>query len=387
MPEPVGLVLAGGGARGAYEIGALAELLGALPEHQQPRIIVGTSVGALNAAYLAATATLPTERRMAAAQELWLRITYHDVLGPLWRSAARGAARYFRELFGDPESHLYELLDPTPLGRTIRDAIPFDRLAGVPSEAVDVAAVVATSAATEQSVVFHQGGDAPPADVRRGIEYVPVRQLTPEHVLASAAIPVAFPAVRVEGPAAGWYYDGGTRLNTPVKPALRLGAERIVVIGLNSLARRPGNRTDRRPDVFDGAGQLIQALLVDPLVNDVHTLALVNELVLRGGPGTAEQIDRKVIPYILVAPEDPDEIGECATKVYLDHRDELPEDLELLGRLLDAGAGPMHGELLSYLFFAPQMAKALIELGRRDAQRWIAATHDAGLWQVGQLPP
>jgi NTE family protein len=393
MPEqgrpPVGLVLAGGGARGAYEIGALAELLPALPEHEEPRVIVGTSVGALNAAFLAMTATVEVGRRMEAAEALWRGIHYRDVLKPLWQSGARGAATYVRELFGDPESHLYALLDPAPLANTLARLVAFDRVEGEPPAGTELApppgldsvAVVATSAATEQSVVFHQGGVTPPADVGRGIEYVAVA-LGPEHVLASAAIPVAFPAVEVSGPGAGWYYDGGTRLNTPIKPALELGAERMIVIALNSLARRPGSRTDRRPDVFDGAGQLIQALLVDPLVNDVHTLAMVNETVRDGGPGAEE---RKVVPYILVAPEDPDEIGATASRVYRENQDELPGDLELLGRLLDAGAGPMHGELLSYLFFAPQMADALIELGRRDARRWIEGGHDAGLWQVGQL--
>ncbi|MEA2291128.1 MAG: hypothetical protein QOF17_148 [Solirubrobacteraceae bacterium] len=375
----VGLVLAGGGARGAYEMGALSELLTALGADEQPRVIVGTSVGALNAAYLAATAALPAGERMERAKALWRGIHYRDVLAPLWRSGARSAATYVRELFGDPESHLYALLDPAPLARTIGDLIPFDRLRRLPPGGEDVVAVVATSAATEQSVVFHQGGPAPPADLRRGIEYVAV-ELGPEHVLASAAIPVVFPAVLVTGPAAGWYYDGGTRLNTPIKPALALGAERVIVVALNSLARRPGDRTGRRPDVFDGAGQLIQALLVDPLVNDVHTLAMVNETA---GAGAGR---RAVVPYILVAPEDPDEIGACAARVYRDHQDELPGDLELLGRLLDAGAGPMHGELLSYLFFAPQMADALIELGCRDARRWIEAVHDDGPWQVGQLP-
>src|SRR5436305_1584226 len=76
-----------------------------------------------------------------------------------------------------------------------------------------------------------------------------------DHVRASAAIPALFPAVEVERPgdAAGWYFDGGTRLNTPIKPALALGAQRLIVVGLNSLSRAPTR--DRRPDLFDAAGE------------------------------------------------------------------------------------------------------------------------------------
>src|SRR5205814_3300521 len=96
-----------------------------------------------------------------------------------------------------------------------------------------------------------------------------------QHVRASAAIPTVFPAVRVGTPqsARGWYFDGGTRLNTPIKPALALQADRVVVIALNSL-RGGGGRG--RPDALDGASQLVQAVLVDPLVHDVQTLATPN---------------------------------------------------------------------------------------------------------------
>src|SRR5207245_5852701 len=99
-----------------------------------------------------------------------------------------------------------------------------------------------------------------------------------ENGAASAARPGVFPAGRVGSPraAAGWYFDGGTRLNTPIKPALALGADRVVVIALNSL-RSAGKRG--RPEALDGASQLAQAILVDPLVHDVQTLATINTIL------------------------------------------------------------------------------------------------------------
>src|SRR5204862_3860032 len=140
-------------------------------------------------------------------------------------------------------------------------------------------AVTATSAYSGRTVVFHAGGGTPPPDPVRQIDYVDT-ELRPEHVRASGAIPVIFPPVHVAVPerARGWYYDGGTRLNTPIKPALALGAERVVVIGLNSIARAPGDRlaAELRPNLFEGAAQIVQALLIDRLVEDVRELAEEN---------------------------------------------------------------------------------------------------------------
>ena len=126
---------------------------------------------------------------------------------------------------------------------------------------------------------------------------------------ASAAIPGVFAAVRVESPRrrAGWYYDGGTRLNTPIKPALELGGKRVIVIALNAL-RSGGMRG--RPEALDGTTQIVQALLVDPLVHDVQTLASINEIIRARGPAHgASRAKHKQVPYILIAPRSPNEIG------------------------------------------------------------------------------
>jgi len=138
--------------------------------------------------------------------------------------------------------------------------------------------------------------------------------------LPAIAIPTLFPAVEVSRPPAnrGWYFDGGTRLNTPIKPALALGAERVVVVALNSIAGGAAVGGARhRPDLFEAAGQLLQALLVDPLVEDVRALAGVNQRLAgqaTGEPARAVAGKRRV-PYILVAPEKPDSVGRLAARV------------------------------------------------------------------------
>jgi NTE family protein len=388
--EPVGLVLAGGGARGAYELGVLSELLPALDARgERPRVIVGTSVGALNAAFLAATAEQPVERVVERGLRIWNEIGYGQVLAPLASPGSlRRALCYLGQFLGIDDARLYALLDPAPLRDTLSRTIAFDAIErNVAAGALHDVGVVATSAATSRSVVFHHGGERPERDDRRGIDYVFVRRLTDVHVRASAAIPGAFPAVRVSEPpeAAGWYFDGGVRLNTAIKPALKLGAQRVVVVALNAIVPSAGP-PEHRPDALEGAGQLVQALLVDPLAHDVETLATINRVV-----GDDEQrAGKRRVPYIFVAPGARDAIGRLARQVFRDHYHHLADalrsrDLALLGCALDADSDPAHAELLSYLFFAPELARELIALGAQDARRWIEADHDEGLWQVGPL--
>jgi NTE family protein len=386
--ESIGLVLAGGGARGAYEIGALSALLPWLErEHaQRPDLIVGTSVGALNAAFLAANADKDAETLMRTAKDKWRSIGYRDVLEPFLSIGELATAGRLALSTMVPGVRAYSLLDPAPLAATLRELITFtDIRARITENKLRACAVVATAAHTNRSVVFHDGGPNPASDERRGIDYVPT-EISEEHVRASAAIPLAFPAVKIATPEseAGWYFDGGTRLNAPIKPALELGADRVIVIGLNSLAAAP--HSGERADLFDGASQLVQGLLVDPLVNDLATLVGINEMLLAPRPDVSG--GRKVVPYIFVAPASANEIGEVAKRVYRDsyagaaglHRS---RDLSLLGRLIGADRNPTRGEIFSYLFFAREFTEELLKLGRKDAERWIAGPHDDGAWQRG----
>jgi NTE family protein len=394
--EPVALVLAGGGARGAYEMGALSVLLPALKASERPRIIVGTSVGAINAAYLAAQADEPVPEVVDGGLELWREIGYDSVLKPLV-SPAEGSRlwSYMREVLGSRRARTDSMLDPSPLAGTLAKLIAFDRIHGnVESGHLATAAVIATSGRTSMSVVFHDGGNSPSLDPLRGISYVET-ELSEDHVRASAAIPLLFPAVPLDGPEGlRWYFDGGTRLNAPIKPALSLGADRLIVIALNSLAPVHEAHVDRRPDALDGATQLIQAVLVDPLVNDVHTLATVNELLEDDTDAKIRahesRTNKRRVPYMLIAPEDPFEIGRIASEVYRRHyRSPLAlarsPSVSALGHLVNAGKDASHGELLSYLLFAQEFTERLIELGRKDTHRWLDEKHDQGHWQLKQL--
>jgi NTE family protein len=394
--ERIALVLAGGGVRGAYEAGALAALAPALAARgETPDIVVGTSIGALNGAFIAARADEPLEAVATAGLEMWRELRWGDALRPLvspWelrRLLSPGAI-----LAGLRGARLPELLDPSPLRGTLERLVAFERIArNVKNGTLTAAAVVATAYATTRSVVFHHGGPALGLDPLRAIDYV-ATPLAPEHVLASAAIPGAFPAIEIRRPraAAGWYADGGVRLNAPLKPALALGADRVVVIGLNSSVTPAQPST--RPDAIDGIAQLLQVVLADQIADDVATLGTVNETLIPAGSSLGDAGVRhghhRTIPYIFIAPSNRLEIGRLAREVYKRHyarvsgliRDTHPA---LLGRIVRAERSSVHGELLSYLFLVREFVDELIALGRRDAERWVDEKHDAGLWQIGRM--
>jgi NTE family protein len=413
--EQIALVLAGGGARGAYEAGALAALAPALAARgQTPTIVVGTSIGALNGSFLAARAHEPFEAATAAAVAMWRELGWCDALRPLASLPELGRLLGAGAMFADvPGADVSALLDPSPLRGTLERRIAFEQIErNVDDGTLSAAAVVATAYASTRSVVFHHGGPQPGLDPLHAIDYA-ATPLEPEHVLASAAIPGAFPAIEIQRPptVAGWYGDGGVRLNAPLSPAITLGADRVVVIGLNSSVTHTG--ASRRPDALDGIAQLLQVALADQLADDVARLAAVNETLASSVPATASttaagargsarrtglstaraagQAPHRKIPYIFIAPDDRLEIGRLAREIYKRRytgpagflRD---SNLALLGRFVNADHSAIHGELLSYLFLAREFVDGLIELGERNATRWLETRHDARLWQVGRLP-
>jgi len=209
--------------------------------------------------------------------------------------------------------------------------------------------------------------------------------LTSEHVRASAAIPVLFPPVEVTRPqtAAGHYVDGATRLNHPIKPALALGAERVIVIGFEPFSRHPhAERGDAAPRMADVLANVLDGLLVDQVVDDVHRLAAVNAFLADQALPAVVSYRRarrrhpyRKIPYALVGPPRPGELGEIAERVcaarYGGLRALLDPDYLLLTRAL-GGRSRSRGELLSFLLFDPMFAEALIEAGQRDARAWLA---------------
>jgi NTE family protein len=389
--ERIGCVLSGGGARGAYEAGVISIIAPALEARgERPALFLGTSVGAINAAYMGASRHLNADEQAAGLLERWREVTKEGVIRPILRyQLPLTVLRYMGGLLSLPGARVPSLLDPTPLARSLERWMSWDDLHRNVTEGVlQGVAVVATAARTGRTVVFVEAATELAMHKSHVIEYAPT-ELTEEHIRASAAIPVLFPPVRVEKPkdARGWYVDGGTRLNTPIKPALDLGADRLVVIGTEAIteaAPQPGRDDCEPPDFGDGALHTLHGTLVDPLGEDMRMLGNINAFFTDGeedaSAGTRYRQARgkppyRRVPYIFIAPSRRGIIGEIATEVFRARYGGLKglrsPDFPLLNRLL-GGDSPAHGELLSYLLFDRDFIDALIDLGRADAARWLS---------------
>jgi NTE family protein len=407
-PARVGLVLAGGGARGAYEAGALSVILPELERRgERPIYFVGASVGAINAVGLAARQHLPAAQASEEIVQIWSQLTKDDVMRPIVsRSVAPLVARFLGQVLAVPGVRVHGLLDNAPLPRNLARWADWDQLhRAVREGSVAAVSVVATSARTGKTVAFvEEAAERQALHRSRAIAYVPT-QLGVEHVLASASIPVLWPATLITTPAhaKGWYFDGGTRMNTPIKPLLDLGADRLVIVALESaagpvLTRARDDEQLAAPDLGDGISHLLEGTLVDPLIDDLIKLGNINSFMVGDRAGQGPKLYRTMrgkqpyreVPYVFVAPHRRGAIGELAIEVFRERYGGLRGalrsiDFRLISDLL-GGSSPTHGELLSLLFFDHEFISELIRLGREDADRWLAATHDGdGPWRLSPL--
>jgi NTE family protein len=380
----VAVVAAGAGARGAFEAGALSVLVPWLTDKgKRPTVFVGTSAGAINAALLAATADLDPNDSAQRLLDFWRGLNVRKIYRSPLISAPGAVARYVGQLVG--RTHVVSLLDTSPLMRFAEQSLaPYAQAlrSNVESGRVEALALVATDA-SERSTVFADLApkvQLPPVNRGRAIDFR-TTQVTFRHVLASSAIPMLFRPVEIDG---AYYTDGGVRLNTPLAPAVALGATHIAVVATHPEiypARGTSRPQSRPPDVVDSMVAVLGSVLADRMVEDLHTLDKLNENV-NGGPV-------RLIPRLFVGPSTRHELGELASKVYeRSHRGrrvvrEL--DFRALHGLLGAREKG-NGDLLSYVFFDEAFAEAAIQLGVRYARNQIGT---GSPWQPSSIaaPP
>jgi NTE family protein len=367
----VGLVLAGAAARGPYEAGALAELLPALAaEQQRPTVLLGTSSGAITAALAAQFADLPPAETGERVVETWVdfgQVFVNPLLapGPVLALLARLAGGWVDPFVGPVSA----LLDVTPLRARATALFSPDRLAAnIAAQRVDTLAVAATvcpqAGSAARTRLFVQGRR--PCAMKDGYLDVVPGAITVDHLLASAAIPMVFPPVYIADPepVAGWYVDGGVRLNAPLGAALAMGVERLAVISGHSLEPTPVPSMPREhpSDLAATSALAMRAVLADALGDDLRSLRRKNA---RRGAG------HRVVPHVVVAPQD----GELAHLAAESFAPKTPADAYWpIGRLLDAlGSAPGRDELLSMILFRGEYAQRLVAAGRRDAKTALAA--------------
>lgn len=394
MAGRTGLVVGGAGARGAYEAGVLTVLLPRMTRTwSRPSVLVGTSAGALNVAALAGLTHLRPADAAAELVRRWRSVRTDEVIA-LPSSAVLGATAYAGDLLGVPAAwrravglpdRFTRLLDADRLRPVLDRVVDWDRVHdAVDRGTVHALGVAATSADTGGTVVFVECGpdvELPPYDAGRDVRYLRTR-LTPEHLLASAAVPVLFAPVHIPGTGpddpGGWYLDGGVRLNTPLKPALRLGADRVGVVATTpAVPDGPGDGAPPplTPDVYAVAALTLRIVLGAGVTEDLRTLRAVNDLVERG----ADTRHERVGTWFAGPPTDrATELAELATRVRRAEYGGLNAlrnpALLVLERLVGGGVATApgsdatdHAELLSFLFFDPAFATAAAELGAEHA--------------------
>jgi NTE family protein len=407
----VGVVLAGAGARGAYEAGVLAELLEYLDDRgERPRVFIGTSAGAINAVLFASLAHLPADAASKQALSLWRSVHKSMVLNPLILTPfAIGRFVIERHLgikISNPRLAGLSggLLDTRPLRKTLEERLNWNDLHNnVRSGTVKAVAVTATVCRRGGYTEIFVETPAPrtlQSDEDRAIRYRNVA-LKPAHVLASSAIPVVFPPVHLEAAermdkAGCWYIDGGTRLNAPILPAIKLDVTKVVVIAADPARRftkEAGAGAERPPAIEDTFVQLLNGAMTDRMIEDLSTLNKINEFIgtATGDGGTVKSRtgrEYKIIKSVFGGPEPGhvDELGQLAGSVLTTSltgaRGLRSLDLRLARSMLGRPSRSQ-GELLSYLLFEPEFLHEAIHLGQRDARRIIdRAGKNGDIWNL-----
>lgn len=372
-PSTLALTLSGGGARGAYQAGVLARLGEAAPGLQMG-IVTGVSAGAINAAFVANHAADfgGCTRDLVA---LWSALQIEDVLRETPAELAANVIRWGTQLLSGGLQALPRvrgLLDTSPL-RALLDRIlsgPDGELPGVARSLAQgrlaALAVTTTSYATGQAITFAQlPPGRPPVSWHRPYRVGYTAQIRVDHVMASASIPLLFPAVQIDGT---WHGDGSVRQVAPLSPALHLGAERILVI---STVRAPSDTAAPRMDVASAypslariLGVTLNSLLYGHTEYDVEQLQRITELLRSSGRAGGDGL-RPVDVFMIRPSED---LGEIAAA----YEGRLPRALRYLTRGL--GTRDAHStDLLSTLLFDSAYTRRLVDCGRRDAERHLDA--------------
>jgi len=361
------LILSGGGARAAYQVGVLQALAEILPdENANPfPIICGTSAGAINALALAAHPGNFKESVHALAN-MWCNLTVGDVYLHSWWDIFKGLGFLGLSLFnqGIGRKKPLSLLDNSPLWDLLGSRIPFHNInQSISSGKLLAVSVSAMGYSSGHTVSFFQGHQSISGwqRYRRAGVATPLRL---EHLIASAAIPTIFPAVRIDRE---YFGDGALRQLAPISPALHLGAESLFVIGVsgNRSSAKPNKRLPAKhsPSMGQIVGHLLNSAFVDSLEGDLEHMELINKLItlIPEEQKKSSALHLRAVENMVISPSSPLDVIAGRNVRY------LPESLRFFLRAIGATAKGGGATAASYLLFSPEFITELMELGRQDA--------------------
>jgi NTE family protein len=356
--------MSGGGARAAYQVGLLRSLARHHPTLTFP-IVTGVSAGAINAAYLAARKDSLREKAEALADE-WRHLNTEDVFRVDTRSLAGNALRLAFKLGSGGAStapRAHALVDTAPL-RSLLERLLDARDGEIPGieenlreNRLKAVAITTSSYTTGQTTTWVQGRDIEMWE--RAHRKSESTKLTVAHVMASAALPIFFPAVEVAGQ---WYGDGGMRLTAPLSPAVHLGADKIIAISTRyarSRAEADRPAVDGYPPPAQVLGMMLNAIFLDLFDSDALTMERVNRMIEDLPPDKR----RGMRPVKLLVLRPSRDLGRLAN--------EYEADLPRAFRFLTRGLGTREtrsNDMLSLVMFQPDYLARLIELGEADTE-------------------
>ncbi|OGT00602.1 MAG: Patatin [Gallionellales bacterium RIFCSPLOWO2_12_FULL_59_22] len=367
MKKRAGLILTGGGARAAYQVGVLKAIAEFLPRraHNPFPVICGTSAGALNAAALAINAR-SFRKGVSYLDTVWKnfrasQVYRTDVVG-VFNNTVLWLTGLILSGLGINKLKRIALLDNSPLIDFLEQVLPCEKIQdSIDAGLVHALSVTASGYSSGQSVTFYQGAEQLASWRRTRRIGIPAR-IEIRHLLASSALPFIFPAALVNRE---YFGDGSMRQIAPISSALHLGATHILVIGVTSNGYvNQSQRADMNeyPSLAHIAGHALNSIFLDSMEVDLERVQRINELAAMLPEQACIQADIKHVDVLVISPSQPIE------KIAERYASELPWTIRLLLRMV--GAMPRGGGiLLSYLLSEGKFCSELIDLGYRDAQK------------------
>jgi len=371
------LILSGGGARAAYQVGVLKALAEIFPDGARNpfSIICGTSAGAINALTLAAHEGCFQEA-VADLETIWSDLRLEEVYRYGWLEMLAGAGRFGMSLFnrGVGVKRPISLLDNSPLRALIRRTVNFNQIdRNIGRGDLDAVGVTAMGYTSGRSVCFFQA--RPDIESWRRHRRIGRRTLlNADHLMASSAIPTLFPATKIEHE---YFGDGALRQLAPISPALHLGAGKIFIVGVSGnrdvrLTRQRKMPVRHSPSIAQVIGHMLNSAFVDSLEGDIERLERINGLLSLIPEQVRDDADLplRVVENLVISPTEPlDKIAGGKVR-------HLPASLRFFLRTVGATASGGGATAASYLMFAKPFTDELISLGHKDT-----------MWDLDRIGP